>query len=229
MATGVKFGKGWANLKAALAPNAFSKRLKEEVRKATAQNAMIVAKEMRNTIKGRVDPPNAELTLAIKGSDKPLVDKGALWKAITWTVEKWHLGFAGLIRSRRGADADLINVGAALHDGATMRVTPAMRGLFLALANASRSGDGSKLTGRAADLWARTKDSKGPAGRDAKTGRFTRGAVNMGFWKPLAPDTTVITIKPRPWIELTLATPGLREKLKKNWEDAVQRVLRFDR
>lgn len=224
MATGIKFGKGWKNLRAALKPGAFTKRLQEEVARATEFNAMLVSREMREAIKSGVDPANAALTAAIKGSDKPLIDKGALWKAITSKKLTWQTGFAGLLRGRRGADGELINVGAVLHEGASMRVTEAMRGLFLALANASRSGDASKLTGRALELWERTKSAKGPAGRDAK-GRFTRGTVSAGFWKPLAPETTAIVIPSRPWIEIAMKTPGLRAKLKRNWEAAVQRAI----
>lgn len=224
MATGIKFGKGWRDLSAALKPGAFTKRLRDEVAKATALNGMLVAREMREAIKAGVDPANAALTVAIKGSDKPLVDKAALWKAITSKNLTWQTGFAGLLRGRRGTDGELINIGAVLHEGTTMRVTEAMRGLFLALANASQTGDPSHLTGRALMLWERTKANKAPPGRD-KSGRFTKGESVPGFWKPLSPGTTAITIKARPWIEIAMKTPGLRAKLKRNWEAAVQRAI----
>jgi hypothetical protein len=205
MPTGVKLSKSWRNLSAALKPGAFTKKLEREVGKATALNGMLVAREMRTAIKGGVAPANAPLTIDIKGSTKPLIDKADLWKAITSVKANWKTGFAGLLRGRKGADGHLINIGEKLHEGFTMRVTPAMRGLFQALAQASRSGDPKHLTGRAQELWARTK-----------------GKV---AWAALKPETTAIIVKGRPWINIALGQPGLKAKLKKNWEDAVQRTI----
>lgn len=205
MPTGVKLSKSWRSLSAALKPGAFTKKLKREVGKATAMNGMLVAREMRTAIKGGVDPANAPLTIDIKGSTKPLVDKADLWKAIAGKKLDWRTAFAGLLRGRRGVDGNAINIGEKLHEGFTMRVTPAMRGLFQALAQASRSGDPKHLTGRAQELWARTK-----------------GKV---AWAALKPETVAIVVKGRPWITRTLDRAGLKAKLKKNWEDAVQRTI----
>lgn len=39
-------------------------------------------------IKRHIPPPNAPATIAAKGSDVPLIDKGQLWSSITYLVEK---------------------------------------------------------------------------------------------------------------------------------------------
>jgi hypothetical protein len=56
-----------------------------------ALNAMgaTLANEMKRKITegAGVPPPNAASTVAVKGSDRPWVDTGALLNAFTWTVE----------------------------------------------------------------------------------------------------------------------------------------------
>lgn len=202
---GIKLSKEWNQIRKILDPRQFTATLQREVGRATGVNAALVAREIRSEIKATVPPANEALTMAIKGSSKPLVDKGTLWQAITFQKLTWNEAVAGLIRGRRRVDDSAIDLAKGLHDGVTMKVTDKMRGLFQVLANASSIDDGSKLTGRAKELW------------DRSAGRVQ--------WKPLNPETTVIVIKSRPFILRAIGRKALVAKVQANWAAAVQRSL----
>jgi len=46
--------------------------------------ALKVVADVKNTITELKDPPNADATIAAKGSDNPLIDTGQLRQSITW-------------------------------------------------------------------------------------------------------------------------------------------------
>ncbi len=65
--------------------------------------------------------PNSSLTIARKGSSKPLIDKGDLVGSITYQVIDANSVFVGV---KKGSEANI----AAVHEfGCTIRVTPKMR------------------------------------------------------------------------------------------------------
>lgn len=173
---------------------AFSKRLVRNVRRATKLNALAAAKTMREVIQSGSFKANAPLTVALKGSSKPLVGGGDMFQSVTTEAINEDEIFVGVLRSEGGFDVvDIV------HNGAVIPVTPAMRWMFMLLAKASDgSMDPSKLEGRAADLF----------------GQFQS-------WKPLAQSTTVIVIPARPFAEVAFNKTELIKLCQDNWEAAV--------
>lgn len=194
--------KGLRRWEKALKKGPFNAALKKNIKRATTLNAMLAAKEMRRVITAGVPPGNADLTVAIKGSTKTLVDQGDLFQAITYRSTGPMEAFVGVFRT-----SDVFNVAAIVHEGATVNVTPAMRGLFFMLWKASEAAEGRgkmpTLTGRAADLWSRNQ-----------------------VWRPLKKETRAIVIPGRPFAEKAFRNPALRKQAEKNWAEAVQSTFR---
>jgi len=185
----------WRNVTDA---NAFSRRLQRNVRRATALNALAAAKKMREVIQSGKLKANAPLTMAVKGSTKPLVAGGDLFQSITVQKINEDEHFVGVLRTE--GDFNLV---AILHEGATIPVTPAMRWMFLMLAKASDGTmDPSKLEGRASELFAQFQG-----------------------WKPLGASTTAIVIPERPFVRITFESPDLIALCKANWAAACQAAL----
>lgn len=177
---------------------AFGKRLGRNIRRATRLNALAAAKTMREVIQSGGFKANAPLTVALKGSSKPLVGGGDMFQSIT--IEELSGKdemFVGVLRSE--GQYDIVDV---VHNGATIRVTPAMRWMFMLLAKASDSGDASKLEGRAAELF----------------GQFQG-------WKPLATSTSVIIIPARPFAVVTFNKPELIKLCQDNWAAAIHAAM----
>ncbi len=199
MATGFKMDKGWARLDSALDPSKFKGTLRRHLRLAARRNGKLGEARMRQAIADGGFDENAELTKAIKGSAKPLVDKSkSLFQAITSVVQSDTVTFVGVQQSDR-----FYNVAVALHEGEVIAVTPKMRSMFLALARKS-AGREVELTGRAADLWAR----------------------KSGGWLPLKKDTKAIVIPGRPFTKPVFTDAVFIKQVKKNWSDAIKAALK---
>jgi hypothetical protein len=80
--------------------------------------------------------PNAPLTILIKGSSRPLVDRGDLRLSITTDVAgegRNVVGAVGVLRRRRAKRGrKMMNIAIALHDGFVVRVTPQVRAAVFA-------------------------------------------------------------------------------------------------
>lgn len=191
--------KGFKRFKRALNGKSFQKELERHVRTANGRSGKIIQRAIRQTIKKGVPPPNAPLTVAIKGSSKPLVDRGDLFGAVTSVVPSWNRVFVGVLKTSKSHD-----IAQLLHDGTTLGVTDKMRGLFYVLWLATKREDvRAKLSGRAAELFERM-----PSG-----------------WKPLRPSTRAIKIPARPFISQAF-TPAVRARVIANWNEAIQRAIR---
>jgi hypothetical protein len=178
--------------------NAFSRRLQRNIRRATGLNALAAAKKMRQVIQSGNFKSNAPLTVALKGSSKPLVAGGDLFQSITVQQINEDEQFVGVLRTE--GDFNLV---AVLHEGATIPVTPAMRWMFLLLSKASNGTmDPSKLEGRASELFSQFQG-----------------------WKPLAASTTSIVIPERPFVRITFESADLIATCKANWAAACQAAL----
>lgn len=197
MANQVSFEiKGLDRWKRAIAPVAFGKSFRKHARKATKRNGAMMAAVIRRVIKqSKGLEANADLTQHIKASNKPLVDFGDLFKGVTWRTVDDFTAFAGVLRT-----SGEFNVSVIVHEGVEISVTQAMRGMFLALWQASTGElDPSKLTGRAAELYAR----------------------RPGGWRPLSASTSVIKIPRRPFIEVAVQESDAAAKAKSNFEMAL--------
>ncbi len=200
MPTIFKMDKGWQRYFKALDPKKFKGAMRKELRRAAKLNGALVEREIRDVIKSGAFDDNADLTISIKGSTKPLVDRSQLFKSITSLVVSDVISFTGVLRTD-GA----FNIAQLLHDGGTIGVTPKMRGLFSVLWKASKGSlDPSKLTGAAEQLFSRKQEG----------------------WFPLKATTDAIVVPARPFILKAFASSRLASLVKANWNDAVARALR---
>lgn len=212
---GVKLTGPWGKMEALLKDG--PKAVEREIKRATRFNAMKVVRAVRENIRSGDHEENAELTVGFKGSTKPLVDKGELFKAITYTIISDTRAEVGVMKSSSTA-----NYALAVHEGATIKVTPAMRGLFHALARYS-VGDltFSQLGERAQEL-AKRMEKSAKRSRDKKTGRFTR---EMSSFKPIKESTTRIRIPGRPYLREVVEDARLQREVMENWSRAVAYAL----
>lgn len=128
--------KGFEELRSKLDHKKFSKLLKRNVRKAQRRNSLAAEGEMKRRIDaGRSLAKNSPITVAIKGSSRPLVDGGDLKASINHLLVRWDLAFIGVLRTKKVSDEngrthDLLNIAFILHEGATIKVTQRMRNYF---------------------------------------------------------------------------------------------------
>lgn len=199
--TGFKMDAGWRRWAGAIDPRAFESAARPNVRRAAVLNGALAVRAVRKSIREGAYTPNAELTIALKGSSKPLVDSGhGIFQAVTSEVQDDWTVFVGILRADEHYD-----IAVALHDGCTIPVSDKMRGMFLVLWQASIGARSpSELTGRAAELWARQPKD----------------------WKPLKSSTTAIIIPARPFLAAAFSDSTLKAAVKKNWQQALQKTMR---
>ena len=200
MAGKVKLKGRWVGFKKAMDPRRLTPELQRSMKLATMRNGKYAERAVRKLLQEGIRPPNADLTIAIKGSAKPLVDTGfGIFQAITSVVVSDTEVFVGILRKDSSYD-----IGVALHDGVTIKVTDKMRWMFWALWQASMGKrDPNTLTGRAAELWSR----------------------RPGIWLPLRDSTVAIKIPPRPFLEAAFQDPELKRLVTKSWEKAIQSAI----
>lgn len=188
---------GWKEFEMAIKGPKFEKALQKHVGRATTKSAQMLQKEVRKTIKQADFTKNAMLTVAIKRSSKPLVDRGDLWQAVKAVTESWKRATVGIKYMHNQYD-----IAKLLHDGGTVPVTEKMRTMFFYLWLASmseqglRTGPAPVLSGRAAELFERFQD-----------------------WKPLRPSTRAIRIPARPFITNTVKKQ--QKAVIDRWREAV--------
>ncbi len=196
-----KMDGGWKRWAKALDPKRFEKALRRHMPLATKRIGLLAVGTVRREVRRGGFARNAELTIHIKGTGKkPLVDSSRrLFQGLTSQVQDASTVFVGFLLGGPNFDA-----AAAIHEGATIRVSQKMRNMFRLLWMASVGNmDPSRLTGRAAELWARAP----------------------GGWLPLKPSTTVIRIPRRPFIERAFKRKSLKKAAKRQWNLAAKKAL----
>lgn len=196
---GIRLTGPWARLAGLLSDSRFGPAVRGNIRKATVANAHLVKMEVRENIRrgvhanGRV--PNAPLTIAIKGFNKPTYDSGGMARSVRSKVVSDTRAEIGFTKSDGYGEIAKI-----VHDGAVVPVTPAMRGMF-AILHAVSIGekDPSELYGRAAELWERMP----------------------GRWLPISAGTSEIVIQPRRFVLEVIEADAVRKAVAKNWTEAV--------
>lgn len=127
----------WDALRDFLNPNRAKKRLQEELRRKVAEQVQL----LRADVVGYIDAakhgvPNSPLTIMVKRSSRPLVDRGDLRQSISGETEVEGdavRGAVGVLRSARGKGGrSLVNVAAALHNGFRIKVTEKVRAAIFA-------------------------------------------------------------------------------------------------
>jgi hypothetical protein len=197
---GLKLGPGWKKFKKAIDPKELDKAMKRRMVQANKRIGKMAEAKMRKVISKGGFAPNAALTIAIKKSTLPLVDKGhTLFQAITSVAVDDHRVFVGVLKTD-----DVYNIAFALHEGANIQVTRKMRAMFYYLWQASEGKIApSALTGSAAELWERNKT-----------------------WMPLKASTRVIVIPSRPFIKKTFEDGVLKRKAQDVWAQAVKNAIK---
>jgi hypothetical protein len=189
---------GFKELAAAMDPAAFEAAIKPHIGRATALNAKVAEAKVRQVIRSNVSPRNAALTQAVKSASKSLIDSSALFASVTSKQTNEYNAFVGTLRTDKA-----FKVAKMVHDGATVDVTPKMRGLFFRLWRASNDAKAAdSLRGRAAALFERYQG-----------------------WLPLAPTTTQIQIPARPYIELAFDA-DLVKTCAQNWNNGLQQAFK---
>ena len=120
-----KLSGDWGKLATILNPS----KLAEGIKQAAARVGNYGASEVKKGIVsgapgGKKFVPNSAMTIARKGSSKPLIDKGDLVGSITYQVVDDNHVFVGV---KKGEEVNI----AAVHEfGCTIQVTPKMRAYF---------------------------------------------------------------------------------------------------
>ncbi len=192
----IKLSKDWKKLEKALIKG--GPIINKHIRKATEfigkKGEAIIREEITN---GSYEP-NRELTVALKGGrNEPL--KGdrsgaSLFKAITSSVINDYTVFIGVLQT-----SGEYNIALTIHEGVSIKVTEAMRGLFYILWLKGEKNPTLELTGRAKELW-----DKMPGG-----------------WLPLRKSTSVIVIPSRPFIKNAWNSGNLQSIASKFWNEAL--------
>lgn len=193
--------KGFKEFGRMLDPRRFTAALKQEVMKATVENAKFLEQEVKAAIDGaRIGPNNKPLTVMIKKRDHPLLDSGRMREAVEAVIVDWKTASVGIPSS-----SPSYKVAKWVSEGRSVPVTDRMRQMFKMLWLVSEGRlEPSRLQGRAAELWSR---STGP-------------------WYPLSDNTRIIRIPPRPFIELTTKRPDVKAKIRKTYATALANTWR---
>jgi len=198
---GVLFNTGFENLiRDFKGSGETQRRLRKAMFEATREAAEIVKDAVIREIDLGQFERDAALTIALKGFDHPLIERGRMRDAIT--AHRQGDGFVvGLRVGVRGAGGrSFLGIYKLLQaePDFRIRVTDPMRVMFKALWLVSIGKKPvSELWGRAAVLYQKSPGTK---------------------WKPLDPSTTEIVIPGRPFLKQALNDPALREKIREVFE-----------
>lgn len=150
MTTG-RFGGGWAELERVCDTQKFASTLPTAMEKRMIRIGNRFVAEARKGIRDKKYESNSAITIALKGSSSPLIDNGDLIGAITFKVDKDTLTlWVGLNRQAKGKNGNIANVGAILHEGATVdvekypNVRKAVMIMLRQVADGKRRGDAAK-------------------------------------------------------------------------------------
>ncbi len=193
---------GWDEWLARTDPKTVRRRINAVFPKALGRVGKVFEADAKQGIAGGIYAPNAPLTVALKKSSLPLVDKSNLVGAITSQVRGLELR-VGVNSPRLGSGRLLYEV---LHNGATIQVTAAMRRAVMAkLGEAMRSGQG----GAGMADWL--------ADAHSALAGFSGGA------------TATWVIPPRPFLATVWEDPAFARKVKAILTQAMEAIVRGPR
>lgn len=193
-------GPGWRRLKKVFDPAKLQRVSKAVFRRAMALAGGIMEGEVRRVIRRGDFQKNAKLTMALKGSVKPLVHSNALFSAITSEVIDDYTVFVGVKRTSDQYDVAVVVHGKPGKRRKAIPVTPKMRAMFWYLWLKSEGDPDVELWGRAAELW----------------------AIHQGPWYPISMATRSIIIPSRPFIERAFMSRSARKQVRAIWTQAFQ-------
>lgn len=121
MSSATRLSAEWNDLLRTLEPNSFKRRLAHNLERAGHRVGREFVRIARGMIRSAEYAPNSPITIMLKGSSKPLVDKGDLFQGIGYELDGPYNIRMGLLKRRVGQQ--VVNVGLVLHEGATIDVS----------------------------------------------------------------------------------------------------------
>ncbi len=203
MAGGARLIGDWRQLMRALDPARVRASIHREIEKANHKIGLAGRAFVVKSIRARDYAPNSPLTIAMKGSSAPLVDRGDLIQGITHDVPSWDRVRVGVLRKSTNG-ATLVNVAAILHEGAVIdiRKHPKVRAAVMA-----------KLGKR---LGEKRRGASEKATVDAAA-QLAIGATRPGGHLWIIPG--------RPFLRKPLTSAAMRTFTRDAWRAAVRRAL----
>ena len=220
----------WRAFVQGLDGNAFQRRLHGELLKANELIGKRFQRQARGLIRAAVYAPNSPMTIILKGSSKPLLDRGDLYQAITYDVEGPYAVKVGVIKHRL-KEGNALDVAWILHEGATINVAqhPKVRRKMWAMLR-ERMANLAKLRKPRREVVLKAAAAMG-LGRKR---RFTRkqiayliatGKISVPGRQYKPTSNPIWTIPARPFIGRPLSDPEFPVYAVKRWEAAVKRSL----
>lgn len=197
----VKLSREWDDILKTLEPSVFRARLLRASAIAGGRVGYLVQAKIRQGIQSGRYADNSPITVILKGSSRPLVDKGDLFQSITYDQpDPWSVR-VGIMRRKVGDDA--INLAAVLHDGATIDVGkhPRVRRKVFAMVSRALSAE------RLAALVPRSRRAVSNA-----AGGLGGGGSRRDVW----------IIPPRPFITDVLTEASMRHAVEEHYGAAVR-------
>jgi hypothetical protein len=228
---GVELIGDWKGFVQGLDSEAFTRRLQGELRKANELIGKRFQRQARALIRGGAYAPNSPMTIILKGSSKPLLDRGDLFQAITYEVESSYVVQVGVIKARlKGPDA--LDIAWILHEGATINVEqhPKVRRKLWAMLRERMAGL-AKMRKPRREVTLKAAGAMG-LGRKKK---FTRkqvayliatGKINVPGRQHKPTSNAIWTIPARPFIARPLADPAFTAYALERWSAAVKVALK---
>lgn len=226
MSNATQLSADWADLLRTLDPNSFKRRLAHNLERAGHRVGREYVRIARGLIRSAVYAPNSPITVILKGSSKPLVDKGDLFQGIGYELDGPYNLRMGLLKRRVGQQ--VVNVGLVLHEGATIDVSahPQVRRKVWAMVRKAVGADRlSKLNSRSAKA---VKGAAAQLGIKA-TGRSRRGmfgamkAAGTLQARPRAGTGRQVWVIPaRPFLSTPAADPAFAKAIELHYGDAIR-------
>lgn len=217
---GVKLSGEWRAFLDTLDPAAFSTRLARGAAMAGERIGRQFQRDARNRIRGKDYAPNSTVTVILKGSSTPLVDRGDLFQALTFEVVDPYTVRLGVMRRAVGDQG--INVALILHEGATIdtRKHPRVRAKVFAMLRDKLSSERlAALNPRSRASVRRAAAVLGLAQKRAMHARQGRGGARIGTGSP------VWIIPARPFIARPLEAPEFGRFVVEQYGQAVRAAL----
>jgi len=137
----IKLSDDWRRFLDTMDPKAFKARMAKGSAMAGARVGQHFQREARKRIRGQDYAPNSPVTVILKGSSTPLVDRGDLFQGLTYDQPDPYTVRLGVMRRAVGDKG--INVALILHEGATVDVRrhPQVRAKVFAMMRDSLSAE----------------------------------------------------------------------------------------
>lgn len=152
MGAKLTFRGAWDSFLRFLSPARAKRAFQEELRRKVLEQVILLRADVITYIDSeKHGVPNSPLTIMVKKSSRPLVDRGDLRQSISAEAEVTASGVSGacgVMRSARGKGGkSMVNIAAALHNGFRIKVTDKVRAAIFAEMR-KRAGRGKQRRGK---------------------------------------------------------------------------------